>query len=367
MHSRRTGVAVLLALAALGGARVAGAQDELNAPVVHALMFGDADYLATTRKLVPAGFSLGQLVGHVNASLTDRLTLFGEVSATAQQSGYAIEVERSILRYDFSDELKLSAGRFHTPIGYWNTAFHHGAWLQTTVARPEEIKFGSQLLPTHFVGLFAEGSLPTNALGLAYQVGVGNGRGATISRAGDAGDVNGSRAWTAALSARPSGLPGTQVGVAYYHDRVSPVSTPGASEGTTSAYVAWEPGQAEAILEYAGIRHSPLSGGATSMNHAYYAQLAYRLAGWARAWKPYARAERITTDAADVVFAPLLLAYEGFTGGVRYDFAPYAALKSEVRRERVQSAGWSSALALQAAFTVPDLFSTGDRPIVHQQ
>ena len=366
MRERRITAAVLVSFLLSGGTRVALAQDEPTVPVVHALMFGDADYLATTRKLLPAGFSLGQLVGHVNASLTDRLTLFGEVSATAQQASYAIEVERSILRYDFSDEFKLSAGRFHTPIGYWNTAFHHGAWLQTTIARPEEIKFGSQLLPTHFVGVFAEGSLATNALGLGYQVGVGNGRGSTISRAGDAGDVNGNRAWTVALSARPVALPGTQIGAAYYHDRVSPVTTPGAGEGTTSAYVAWEPGQAEAIAEYAGIRHSPLAGGTTTMNHAYYAQLAYRLSGVARAWKPYARAERITTDAADVIFAPLLLGYEGFTGGVRYDFAPYAALKSEVRRERLQNAGWSSALAFQATFTVPDLFSTGDRPVTHQ-
>src|SRR5438045_677694 len=91
----------------------ARAQDEVRGPVVNAMMFGDASYIFTTRQ-IPGGFSLGQLVGHVNASLTDRLTLFGEVSATAQAGGYNIEVERSILRYDFADEFKLSAGRFHT-------------------------------------------------------------------------------------------------------------------------------------------------------------------------------------------------------------------------------------------------------------
>jgi hypothetical protein len=58
-----------------------------------------------------------------------------------------------MVRYDFSDQFKISAGRFHTPIGYWNTAFHHGSWLQTSVARPEMIKFGSRFIPTHFVGL----------------------------------------------------------------------------------------------------------------------------------------------------------------------------------------------------------------------
>jgi hypothetical protein len=28
------------------------------------------------------------------------------------------------------------AGRFHSPYGYWNTAFHHGAQLQTSLLRP---------------------------------------------------------------------------------------------------------------------------------------------------------------------------------------------------------------------------------------
>jgi hypothetical protein len=35
---------------------------------------------------------------------------------------------RSSLRYEANDYFKLSFGRFHTPINYWNTAFHHGQW-----------------------------------------------------------------------------------------------------------------------------------------------------------------------------------------------------------------------------------------------
>lgn len=342
----------------------ANAQDE-NAPIVHALLFGDADYLFTSRKTLP-GFTIGQMVGHVNASLSDHVTLFGEMSATAQQTGYAIEVERSILRYDFTDAIKVSMGRFHTPIGYWNTAFHHGAWLQTTILRPEMIKFGSQLLPTHFVGAFAEGNVPSGDLGITYQAGVGNGRGAIISRGGDAGDINGNRAWTVALSARPLSIGGAQIGAAFYHDRVDPATGPGATEGTASAYVAWEHGQPEFLAEYAHIEHSPLAGGASTGNQAYYAQFAYRLAGDARAWKPYVRGERITTAGNDVIFAPLALGYEGVTAGVRYDFAPYAAFKGEARREWFQATGWSRSLAFQASFTVPDLFGGGDRAVIHQ-
>ncbi len=96
-----------------------------------------------------------------------------------------------ILRFDQSDRLKVSFGRYHTPINYWNTAFHHGQWLQTTIARPEMIQFGGRLLPVHFVGALVEGSVPAQGWNLNYKAGLGNGRATAISRGGDAGDVNG--------------------------------------------------------------------------------------------------------------------------------------------------------------------------------
>jgi hypothetical protein len=360
----RKPLAVAVAFTCLAFAPRAHAQDTTSTqpapqampamPVVRAMLFGDATYLATDRK-IPAGFQLGQMVGHVIVSFDDRLNYFGEFSATAQPTGYAFEVERSILRYDFSDAVKLSVGRYHTPVGYWNTAFHHGTWLQTTVSRPEMIKFGSQLIPTHFVGAFAEGNLPSEQLGLQYMAGVGNGRGSVISRAGDAGDVNGNRAWTLALSARPAALFGMQVGADYYHDRVSETAGPQATEGISSAYVAWQRERPEFIAEYAMIDHTPVTGGATTHNHAGYVQLAYRLTGAARQWKPYVRAERTTIARGDVIFAPLDLGYDGGIAGVRYDFTSFAALKAEYRRERFETHDWSNGAYVQASFTVPDL------------
>ena len=93
-------------------------------PRIRALGFGDFNYLVTEldRK---EGFRMGQMVGHVIADLDERFTFFGEVSLTAKDDKYSIEVERANVRFDFADEFKISAGRFHTPVGYWNTAFHH--------------------------------------------------------------------------------------------------------------------------------------------------------------------------------------------------------------------------------------------------
>jgi hypothetical protein len=65
------------------------------------------------------------------------------VSATARSNDFVVDVERLIIRYDFADFFKVSAGRYHTPHSFWNTEYHHGLWLQTTTARPEMIRFGS--------------------------------------------------------------------------------------------------------------------------------------------------------------------------------------------------------------------------------
>ena len=111
-----------------------------------------------------------------------------------------------ILRFDQSDTLKVSFGRYHTPINYWNTAFHHGQWLQTTIARPEMIQFGGRLLPVHFVGALVEGSVPAGGWNLNYKAGVGNGRATVISRGGDAGDVNDHRAWLVNAFSKPDRL-----------------------------------------------------------------------------------------------------------------------------------------------------------------
>jgi hypothetical protein len=333
-------------------------------PIVHAMVFGDATYLATERK-IPSGFLMGQAVGHLVVGLTDRLAYFGEVTLTSQPTGYAVELERSILRYDFTDALKLSVGRYHTPIGYWNTAFHHGTWLQTTVSRPEMVKYGSQFVPTHFVGSMVEGSLSSDGLGLGYMLGAGNGRASTISRAGDAGDPNSGRAITASLSARPAALFGLLLGGGYYRDRVSPATGPAADEGISSAYITWQHESPEFIAEYVDVRHMPVLGGATTGNHGYYVQLAYRLPGAARQFKPYARTEKLVTSSADVIFAPLALGYTGTLGGVRYDFAPFAALKAEFRREQFQGHEWTNGAYLNASFTIPNLVGGDSNPMTH--
>jgi hypothetical protein len=325
--------------------------DTSAVPPTTILGFADVNYVETERH-VDEGFVLGQLAGHVTSGLTERLTFFGEVSATARPDQYRIEVERLILRYDFNDQLKISGGRYHTPISYWNTAFHHGLWLQTSVSRPEMIKFGSRVLPVHFVGLLVEGGFPLTALGLGYAGGVGNGRGDEIARGGDAGDVNQNRALLATVHSRPARVYGLQLGGALYLDKAPAEAGFDVDEQIFSAHLALTRERPEILGEYARIRHEPDGGGETTDTDAWYLQAAYRLPPPADAFKPYARVERIDVEDGDPLFEPFDLGYKGFLAGVRYDFASLAAFKLEYRDERfADDEEHEKSLWAQVAFT----------------
>jgi hypothetical protein len=302
--------------------------------------FGDIDYTQTKHPEGPKGFTEGQFVLHMTSALSPRVTFFGELSFTARAdagtgsppaTGFNAEVERMILRFDKNDQFKVSFGRYHTPINYWNTAFHHGQWLQTTIARPEMIQFGGKFLPVHFVGALVEGAVPAGGWNLNYKAGLGNGRGSVISRGGDAGDVNGNRAFLVNAFSKPDKFYGLEFGGSYYNDLLTiPTSTPNIHEGIISAHVAWSHEDPEVIAEYAGVRHEVVGATTPTWNQAFYVQAAYRLPQFNRLWKPYFRFEHIGIDQTDIVFAtvPRL---DGVTLGTRFDASQLAALKFEFR------------------------------------
>lgn len=326
----------------------AHAQDPaVSTPSFQPFGFADIVYSATERGLQD-GFSLGQVVGHLNGVLNNHLALFGEASATARDNGFSVEVERLILRYDFNDLFKLSAGRFHSAISYWNTAFHHGLWLQASIARPELIRFGSQLVPVHFVGAMVEGTALPATIGLNYAAGIGNGRGDIISRAGDAGDTNAHRALTASVFVRPPAVRGLQVGAAVYTDEVASPTQPGAmiSERIASTHFVLTRGTPEIIAEYVRLWHAD-PGASYVGNNAGYVQAAWRLPEELGALKPYARWERNDFSREDPLFGDSGQDYDAIVGGVRWDFVSYAALKAEYRGERMNGGERRATIAMQ--------------------
>jgi hypothetical protein len=74
-------------------------------------------------------------------------------------------------------ESSLWLGRFHSPIGYWNMQFHHGAFLQASVSRPGIMAFETAggVIPNHLTGLLWEGIHEFGEAGLYYSLGAGVG------------------------------------------------------------------------------------------------------------------------------------------------------------------------------------------------
>ena len=361
MHTGSKTRTLLLALALIGQGAVAQefaasrAASNFSQPEFNFIGFADINYVSADG-VEPDGFAVGQAVAHVSAYLDDSLSAFGEFTASARDSEYAFEVERLIVKYEFSDRYRLSAGRYHTPIGYWNSAYHHGAWLQTPTSRPEVMKFGSKIVPIHFVGVLLEGNLPAGDLGLEYKAGFGNGRHENISRGGDAGDINSDKAWMVQLLSKPRQFTGMNIGLNFYSDRISLPTGEEIDETTFSAYAAWNNETPEIIMEYLHAEHELVTDSSVSGDvDAWYVQAAYRLPGKQRAWKPYARLERTRVDDTDPLLGAEGLDYDGGILGLRWDFNPHAVLKVEYRNEEFDNAGRENNFRVQLAIVLTKL------------
>ena len=329
---------------------------EVHYPSLQFHGFGDVDFAATNQKGTTSGFYLGQLDFHIASALSRKISYFTEITLNPHPADYTIEVERSFIRYDYDDYFKISFGRFHTPISYWNTAFHHGAWLETTVDRPFQVKVGGTFTPLHFVGALAEGNIPSGPVGLGYNIGVGNGRGSVISRPGDAGDINNNRSWVIKLFSRPVKANGLELGGSFYRDKITLTTGPEYREWIANAYLVWTKGAPEFLTEFFNVNHRNIQTNAVANSDAMYAQFAYRLPWFERTLKPYYRFEYTHMPLSEQVFThePQV---ESIVG-LRYDISTFAAFKVEYRYMASQPAqGGSPAIPaingifFQTAFT----------------
>lgn len=339
--------ALSAALASGAGAQTAAGWQER----ISAMGFAELDYREADSG-GPSGFVIGQAVGHMNARIDQRLRLFTEMTATARRGrDFEFEIERLSIHYDFSDQFRFSAGRYHTPLGFWNAAFHHGSWLQTTVGRPRTVRFGSNVVPIHFVGALVEGRISSS--NFSYRAGVGNGRSDEINQPGDFGDVNTNRAWFGSVHFEPLTRQRLDTGASVYIDKASPAGLPAIDETLISAYLALQAETPELIVEYHHGDHERADGtGPGGKVRGVYGQIAYRLPGAGAAFKPYLRVESLEVDHDDPLLAAVEDDYDGLIGGVRWDFSTYAALKAEIRSEEFDNAGKDTSVWLQLAVVI---------------
>jgi hypothetical protein len=180
-------------------------------------------------------------------------------------------------------------------------------------------------------------------------VGLGNGRGSILSRAGDAGDVNNNRAWLINLFVKPDRLFGLQAGGSLYRDKIA-VGTSNFDEWISSGHVVWAKENPEFIAEFANVNHTAIGGPGNFNSQAYYVQFGYRLPAFQQRWKPYYRWEYIHIPSSDPVFAGVS-DLAGSTVGVRCDITTFSAFKLEYRNQRRPELPRINGVFAQTSFT----------------
>lgn len=88
-----------------------------------------------------------------------------------------LEVERLELSWPLWPGSRLWLGRYHNPIGYWNTEYHHGTFLQPSIARPGIVEFEDDggVLPMHITGARLEGHVVRAGSVWRYDLALGAG------------------------------------------------------------------------------------------------------------------------------------------------------------------------------------------------
>jgi hypothetical protein len=330
-----------------------------SAPGVKLRLFGDMGYSASDKKGETNSFHIGSLDLFMTGTLSDKVSILGEVLFVPQtDNGIKADLERLLLQYRHNDYFNFGIGRYHTSIGYYNTAFHQGAWFQAANDRPLIYQFDDQggFLPLQEVGVTINGQIPSGRLGLNYVAEMGNGA-ATLAKlepAQNAQDANNGKSFNLALFARPGWVPGLQAGFSLYHDYLTFPSNIDHSELITAVYVVYRNSKYELLNEGLLVRHGRTASGAPGVFHTtgFYTQLSRKFGNL----RPYFRYDYVNASLADPIYGDPLDVQQvisrrnGPTIGLRYDFNNHAAVKLEYDRLGIRNQKSSNILETQFSF-----------------
>jgi len=257
-----------------------------------------------------------------------------------------------VLQYSHNDYFNLSVGRYHTAIGYYNTAYHHSTWFQTATGRPFLFQFEDRggILPVHTVGASLSGLIPSGALGLHYVAEVGNGR---ASRAPfleepvqNVIDDQNHKAYNLALFARPEAIRGLQAGFSIYRDLLAPNGAPRIGETILAAHAVYIRPNFEWLNEALVVRHAPMGLAHVFQTPGFYTQISKRFG----AYRPYFRYQYVNGSDNEPIF-PDVRRRQGPSAGLRFDASESVALKLQYDYTTIRNRQAINALALQVGFT----------------
>jgi hypothetical protein len=324
--------------------------------------FGEVDYKVLNQRIpeqaaygfVPGShgnFYTGDFDLLLNARINDKASVLSEIVFGEEDAqAFSIDLERVLLKYDYNDHLKMSFGRYHTAIGYYNTAFHSGSWLQTTADRPLIMEFANDggPLPTQAVGVSVTGEIPSGQLGVNYiaEYGSSDTKRPDLNNS-EIDDEDNSNHVNVGLFLRPDRLPGLQVGGSFYHDRVSDPVRGEARLGQTiiNGHIVYVGHAIEFLNEGFLIRLAYQTTSTVYNMPAFYSQI------WKRYGRirPFFRYQYINANANE--FLEDIALRHGPSFGARYDFNDNIAFKTQLDHTLRKGQPDLNGLHLQLAFT----------------
>ena len=325
--------------------------------------FGDVNFHGSNRRGDTTSFTLGQLNLFVTSDISDKFKFLSEIvfeggpdniygTTRGQANNFAVDLERLLLQYSHNDYFNLAVGRYHTAIGYYNTAYHHSTWFQTTEERPFVFNFEDRggILPIHNVGASASGLIPSGSLGLHYVAEIGNGRDSRTplddEPVQNVVDENNHKAFNFAFFSRPEAVHGLQAGFSVYHDLLAPANSPNVAETILAAHAVLIRPHFEWLNEALAIRHSQQGIHHLFETPAFYTQVSKQFG----AYRPYFRYQYVNASSREPIFPDVGLR-QGPSVGIRYDASEFVAVKLQYDYTTLRRQPGVNSLGLQVGFT----------------
>lgn len=307
--------------------------------------FADVNFDVIEGPGADSKFKLGEYDTYVTGTLDEQTSYLSEITVEHEGAdGWELALERFWVRYEFNQLLSVSAGKFHTAMGYWNRTYHHGSLLFASIDKPTS----RSLFPIHTTGLLVSGK-QTSGARLSYDLMIGNGTGATPKSDNDDGkSVN--------LHVRTKAIEDVDLGLSLYRENVSLGATQAeipqqvkaaTTEDVTllllSPSIAARHGNTmfEAELVLAG------SEGDTSGKDSSAKAFSFTGAHDAGSWTPFVKFDYLKVDADDVFFRPADL--KRYSVGFGYHTSHLAVAKVQIRHNSPASSKSTNDLFTQIA------------------
>ena len=331
-------------------------------------LYGDTDAVVKTdgtKNATQDSFASAKLDYFITSTMA-RWTFLSETMLEAgTDNNFAVDVERVEVGYLYKEWLRVCAGRYHTALGYYNDAYHHGTYFMVPTARPLAFDFEDSggIIPAHNVGVHADGRFEVGDDHLRYDVEVANGRAGDPLVVQSNHDTNRPKAINVRLRYEPSGaLEGLVVGGNVYFDSI-PTNTMASSAETSfpfhfgplhelilGAHAAYFEHGMHAVAEALMVQHTELDTGAVHRTYTAFAEVGH-------AWDdltPYARYEwtRFPSEGDPYYLKTGADGYQTASLGLKHSTTDNIALKVQAGLTFSERAGTDPLLTLtgQLAF-----------------